>query len=246
LRIAAVRISRVRAATFLAPCNRPLYALVAEACGASVLVEGGDWRSLGEDGIDLAFVCSPPLIWLKGAVEAIAAPVLVDPRFDGQALYSSEVVVRSDSPYRSFADLKGSRWAVNEPSSWSGYWVVLQKVGDWSYFGEVVESGFHRRSMQLVADGEVDAAAIDCQVLAMEQRDDPGLALRLRVVATLGPAPSQPVVVRSTLEAGAKAQLQNRLLNLPAAELRPFFIGRFAPPADYGAIAAVVGSGPGP
>jgi ABC-type phosphate/phosphonate transport system substrate-binding protein len=236
--------SRLRAATFLAPCNRPLYEFIAEACGASELIDGDDWRALGEGGIDLAFVCSPPLIWLKGAVEAIAAPVLADPRFKGEALYCSEVVVRRDSRYRSFEDLKGSRWAVNEPSSWSGYWVVLQKVRDWSYFGEVVESGYHHRSLQLVVEGVVDAAAIDCQVLAVEQRDDPGLADRIRIVATLGPAPSQPVVVRSTLEADVKAALQDRLLNLPVAELRPFFMERFTPAPDYGAIAAVVGNEP--
>jgi phosphonate transport system substrate-binding protein len=236
----------LRAATFLAPCNRPLYEFIAEACEASELVDGGDWRTLGEGRIDLAFVCSPPLIWLKGAIEAIAAPVFTDARFAGRALYSSEVVVRRDSPYRSFEDLRGTRWAVNEPSSWSGYWVVLQKVGDWSYFGDVVQSGFHQRSLQLVAQGEVDAAAIDSQVLAVEQRDDPALARRLRVVATLGPAPSQPVVVRSALEPGVKAWLQNRLLNLPRAVLGRFFIEGFAPPPDYATIAAVVGSRPRP
>ena len=236
----------MRAATFLAPCNRPLYEFVAEACGASELSTGGDWRTLGEGRIDLAFVCSPPLIWLKGAVEAIAAPVLADPRFDGQAQYSSEVVVRRDSPYRSFEDLKGSRWAVNEPSSWSGYWVVLQKVRDWSYFGEVVESGFHHHSLQLVADGMVDAAAIDSQVLAVELRDDPSLAPRLRVIATLGPAPSQPVVVRSTLAAEIKARLRDRLLELRGAVLTAHFVERFAPAPDYSSIASVVGSEPTP
>jgi ABC-type phosphate/phosphonate transport system substrate-binding protein len=235
----------VRAATFLAPCNRPLYEFIADACGASELLEGGDWRTLRDGQIDLAFVCSPPLIWLKGVVEAIAAPVLADARFAGRPLYSSEVVVRSDSRFQSFEDLRGSRLAVNEPSSWSGYWVVLQRVKDWGYFREVVEAGFHQRSLRLVAAGEVDAAAIDCQVLAVEIRNDPALARRLRVVQTLGPAPSQPVVVRSGLDAGVKAALRERLLNLPAGELRPFFIEAFAPPLDYAGIAAVVGSEPG-
>jgi len=88
-----------------------------------------------------------------GHAQAVAAPVLSDPRFNGRPLYSSEVVVRTGSPFRSFADLEGSRWAVNEASSWSGYWVVLQRVGSWNYFGEVVETGFHRRSLRLVAAG---------------------------------------------------------------------------------------------
>jgi phosphonate transport system substrate-binding protein len=231
----------LRAATFLAPCNRPLYEFIAEACGATELVDGGDWRTLGEGKIDLAFVCSPPLIWLNGAIEAIAAPVLTDPRFDGRALYTSEVVVRRDSPFHALEDLKGTRWAVNEPSSWSGYWVVLREIGSWSYFGEVVVSGFHQRSLRLVAAGDVDAAAIDCQVLAMELRDDPRLAVDLRVIATLGPAPSQPVVVRSGLEPGIKSVLRNRLHNLPADVLSPFFVERFAPPPDYALVAAVVG-----
>ena len=235
----------MRAVTFLAPCNRPLYEFIAEACGASELSVGGDWRTLGEGRIDLAFVCSPPLIWLKGAVEAIAAPVLADPRFNGRALYSSEVVVRSDSPYRSFEDLKGSRWAVNEPSSWSGYWVVLQKVRDWSYFGEVVESGFHHRSLQLVIDGVVDAAAIDCQVLAVELRDDPGLAAKLRTIETLGPASSQPVVVWSGLHDNAKAALRSTLC-LRGEIFDAHFIERYAEPPDYTAIASVVGTSPPP
>jgi phosphonate transport system substrate-binding protein len=231
----------LRAATFLAPCNRPLYEFIAEACGASELVDGRDWRALAEGHIDLAFVCSPPLVWLKGSIEAIAAPVLSDPRFGGRPLYASDVVVRSDSPFQSFQDLKGSRWAVNEPSSWSGYWVVLREVGAWSYFREVVESGFHQRSLRLVAAGEVDAAAIDCQVLAMEVRADPELARRLRVVATLGPAPSQPVVVRSGLDTGLKVDLQARLMKLPGGKLRSFFVEGFAPPPDYAEIATVVG-----
>ena len=230
----------IRAATFLAPCNRRLYEFIANACGASELAVGGAWQTLGEGGIDLAFVGSPPLVWLKGAVEAIAAPVLDDARFGGRPLYSSEVVVRNDSPYGSFEDLRGTRWAVNEPSSWSGYWVVLQRVRVWSYFGEVVESGSHSRSLRLVAGGVVDAAAIDCQVLAMELRDDPVLTRRLRVIETLGPAPIQPVVVRASLDVAVKSDIQARLLGLSGDLLTAHFIRGFAPPPDYSPIAEVV------
>jgi phosphonate transport system substrate-binding protein len=232
------------AATLLAPCNRPLYEFVAAACGASELVDARDWRMLAEGRIDLAFVCSPPLIWLKGAVEAIATPVLADPRFDGQARYSSEVIVRSDSSFRSLEDLRGSRWAVNEPSSWSGYWVVLRQVGAWSYFGKVVETGFHQRSLRMVAAGEVDGTAIDSQVLAVELHNHPELAASLRAIETLGPAPSQPVVVRKGLDTAAKAALQATLLGLRGDVLAAHFVERFAPPPDYSEVAAVVGPGP--
>lgn len=196
----------MRFATYLAPCNRPLYDFIARACGGELVV-GDDWRELATGRVDVAFVCSPPLIWLGGAVEAIAAPVLADPRFGGRPLYSSEVVVRRDSKVTSLAELKGARWAVNEPSSWSGYWVTLDRVGEWDYFGEVVSAGFHQRAMRLVASGEVDAAAIDCHVLAVETAAHPELGTMLRVVETLGPAPSQPVVVREDLDRAVRAEV---------------------------------------
>lgn len=230
------------AATYLAPCNRPLYEFVAEACGATELVDGGDWRGLEAGRIDLAFICSPPVIWLGDRVEAIAAPVLTDSRFGGKPMYSSEVIVKSDSRFQSLEDLRGARWAVNEPSSWSGYWVTLQRVGSWDFFGEVVEAGFHERALRMVVRGEVDGSAIDCHVLGVMLKNDPELAARVRVVETLGPAPSQPVVVRADLEAGVKTRIRERLLRLDAPFLKEFGVAGFAPAPDYSQIAAVVGT----
>jgi phosphonate transport system substrate-binding protein len=234
----------LRVATFLAPCNQPLYEFAARACGAARLITGGDWRELAGGDIDVAFVCSPPLVWLGGAVEAIAAPVLLDARFEGRPLYTSEVVVPADSPFRSLEDLRDRRWAVNEPSSWSGYWVTLQRVGGWEYFGTVIEAGFHQRSLRLVAAGEVDGSAIDCQVLAVELRNHPELAERIRVVDTLGPAPSQPIVVRSGLEEGRKDELRRCLLGLRGGVLEAHLVERFVAAPDYSAIAAAVGAPP--
>jgi phosphonate transport system substrate-binding protein len=230
----------LRAATYLAPCNRPLYEFVAEACGASELIDGRDWRELDSERIDIAFVCSPPLIWLGGVVEAIAAPVLTDPRFGGKPLYCSEVIVKRDSPFQSLDDLRGARWAINEPSSWSGYWVTLHRVGSWDFFGEVVEAGFHERALQMVASGEIDGAAIDNHVLGVALRNAPQLAGLLRVVETLGPSPSQPVVVRSGLEPAVKEQIRERLLGLQDPRMKEFLVEGFAPPPDYSQIAAVV------
>jgi phosphonate transport system substrate-binding protein len=236
---------RLLAATYLAPCNRPLYEFVAQACGAAELIDGGDWRELGEGRIDMAFVCSPPVIWLGGAVEPVAASILTDARFDGKPMYCSEVVVNRDSPFHSLEDLRGARWAINEPSSWSGYWVTLQRVGSWDFFGEVVEAGFHEKALRMVASGEIDGAAIDCHVLGVVLRNEPRLAASLRVVETLGPAPSQPVVVRSGLDADAKARTRARLLRLHDPLMREFGVEGFAPAPDYLPIAAVVGAIPG-
>ena len=230
----------LRAATYLAPCNRPLYELVAEACGASELIDGRNWTELDSGGVDIAFICSPPVVWLDGAVEAVAAPVLTDPRFGGKPLYSSEVIVNRDSHFQSLEDLRGARWAINEPSSWSGYWVTLQRVGSWDFFSEVVEAGFHERALQMVASGEIDGAAIDSHVLGVVLRNAPELSDMLRVVETLGPSPSQPVVVRSGLDAPVKQQIRQRLLGLSDPRMKEFLVESFAPAPDYSEIARVV------
>jgi len=60
------------------------------------------------------------------------------------------VIVHRDSRFQSLEDLRGARWAINEASSWSGYWVTLQRVGSWDFFGEVVEAGFHEAAMRMV------------------------------------------------------------------------------------------------
>lgn len=171
---------------------------------------------------------------------------MTDDRFGGEPLYSSEVVVRAESRFRSLADLAGARWAVNEPSSWSGYWVTLARVGEWSYFGEVVEAGSHHRALRLVAEGAVDGSAIDCQVLALELRERPDLAERIRVIGTLGPSPIQPVVVRSGLAAGLKADLRERLLSLGGPLLEHHFVQRFVPPPSYASVAAELSRRPRP
>jgi phosphonate transport system substrate-binding protein len=180
------------------------------------------------------------VIWLGGAVEAIAAPILADPRFGGKPLYSSEVIVHRDSSFGSLEDLRGARWAVNEPSSWSGFWVTLERVGSWDFFGEVVEAGFHEKALRMVADGAVAGSAIDCHVLGVVSKYDPELAAELRVIATLGPAPSQPVVVRAGLAPDIKSGVQERLLGLNNPVLRQFGVAGFAPAPDYSQIAAIV------
>jgi phosphonate transport system substrate-binding protein len=156
----------------------------------------------------------------------VAAPVLRGERYGGQPIYFSDVIVAAPSPHRSFADLRGARWAYNEPFSHSGYVTVLHHLAtlgeDLAYFGELVEAGFHEVAIRMVADGRADGAAIDTQVLDVELARDPWLAGRLRRVATLGPSTIQPVVVsRSRLADGERAAIVAALLAVadePAAQ----------------------------
>ena len=103
-------------------------------------------------------------------------------RYQGRPIYYSDVIVRAECAARQFLDLRGCRWAYNERDSHSGYNITrytLVRLGETrGFFGRVVEAGYHQTAIRMVVDGQVDAAAIDSQVLAVELRDHPSWARR--------------------------------------------------------------------
>lgn len=151
-------------------------------------------------------------------VELLAAPILDGDRYQDRPVYFSDVIVARDSPARSFADLRGSSWAYNDPDSHSGYSVVLYQLATMGettrFFSRIVEAGSHQRSIRLVANGKVAASAIDSQVLGVELREHPELKARLRVIQSLGPSPIQPVVVASRLPSSLKDDLATALTSM--------------------------------
>jgi phosphonate transport system substrate-binding protein len=126
------------------------------------------------------------------------------------------------------------------------YWLV--RLGETNgYFGKVIQAGFHERSIRLVASGEVDASAIDSQVLAVAFREYPELASQLRVIETLGPSTIQPVVASRRLPAALRSDLRAALVELaddPAARphLEHGLVERFAAvdDSDYDDIRAML------
>jgi phosphonate transport system substrate-binding protein len=238
----------LRFVTFLAPNVRPVYECVARYVGARLgcgaeLVDGNCYKKIAH--ADVAFLCGLPYIQLNSSfqdgVELLAAPVLQGPRYAGRPVYFSDVIVHRDSPYYSFADLRGATWSYNEPNSHSGYGIVryhLARLGEKrGYFGRVLQAGWHERSIRLVAARKVDASAIDSQVLAVALREHPHLARRLRVIDTLGPSTIQPVVAARRLPARLRADLRSLLLRIhknraARAQLSHGFVERFVSVTD--------------
>jgi phosphonate transport system substrate-binding protein len=178
----------------------------------------GRWAAADRD--DVHFVCSLPYVELtrrgSPAVEVIAAPVLAGERYGGKPVYFSDVIVAHDAPFAAFSDLRGASWAYNEPQSHSGYGITrytLVRMGEThGFFGRLVDAGFHQTSIRMVAEGEVDASAIDSQVLEVELRDHPELSRRIRVIDSLGPSTIQPVTVARRLPEDMRVGIREALL----------------------------------
>ncbi|HEY0070415.1 MAG TPA: PhnD/SsuA/transferrin family substrate-binding protein [Chloroflexia bacterium] len=243
---------QLRFATFLAPSIRPVYQTVADYVGRELgcdtaLVEGRSFGEFAAGACDIGFICGLPYVELMAQdpppVELLAAPVLQGERYGGRPIYFSDVIVRRDSPFHTFADLRGRSWSYNDPDSHSGYGVTryhMVRLGETAgFFGSVIEVGYHQESIRLVRAGEVDASAIDSQVLAVAMRDNPMLAEELRVIDTLGPSSIQPVVAARTLPDSLKADIQAALLRMhtdpqAALGLSHGLVERFVPVTDAG------------
>jgi phosphonate transport system substrate-binding protein len=217
----------LRFATLLAPNMLPVYRFLAERIGDRLgrpveLVVGSSFHEFEHGRADLGVICGLPYVWLAdrrpAPVEPLAAPVLTGDRYGGRPIYYSDVIVHRDSPITHLEELQGRSWAYNEPNSHSGHTVTLYSLARMGarpgFFGRVVEAGFHQRAVHLVAQGRVDAAAIDSQVLAVELRDHPWLADRLRIIGAFGPSTIQPVVAASRLPDQLKDQVRELLVGL--------------------------------
>jgi len=189
-------------------------------------VTGISWqereRLFDEGTIQILWICGLPYVHKadtsESNIQLLAAPVPAGSRYGGRPIYFSDIVVRKESPFKTFEDLRGAAWAYNEPNSHSGYNIVrarLSELGETgNFFGSVVESAAHQVSLQMVLSSQVDAAAIDSTVLEWTVSKSPALCEKIRVIEVLGPGPIPPWVTAKGLPAGARRQLRRVLLGM--------------------------------
>jgi ABC-type phosphate/phosphonate transport system substrate-binding protein len=131
--------------------------------------------------------------------------ILATPRYRApgckESTYRSAIVVRTEEPASSLEGLRYRRCVVNESDSNSGMNLLRAAVapvsGGARFFRSVVFSGSHRRSIELLAAGEADVAAIDCVTFEHLRRTRPLLISQVRVIDWTPWSPSLPFVTAS-------------------------------------------------
>jgi phosphonate transport system substrate-binding protein len=118
--------------------------------------------------------------------------------------------------------MRSRSWSFNEPLSQSGYGITryhLVSIRETAgFFSEVIDAGFHEESIRMVADGRVDASAIDCQVLAVEMREHPEVTDNLKIIDSLGPSTIQPVAVSKRFDLGFRDAVAKILVKFHETE----------------------------
>ena len=173
-------------------------------------------RMLNTGEADIGWICGLPYVKkaadYPGQFELIAAPVMRNRRYQHKPVYYSDVVVRQDSRFKSFEDLRGTDWAYNEPNSQSGFNITryhLAQLGETDYyFNRVLEAGSHLSAIEMVLAGEIEAAAIDSTVLELAYAETPQLKDDLRIVEVLGPSPIPPWVINKKVPKPLRQTIQ--------------------------------------
>lgn len=201
------------------------YAGVMQGLLGDTLEAGG----LGASGFAGIYIQDPD------AVE----PVVTQKQTDGSTGYYSVLYVRSDSPYKSVADLKGKSLAYADPNSTSGYLVPafeMKRAGydPQSFFGSTGFAGGHEQGVIAVVGKQYDSGVTWTSGIGEESQGFTSGNLRkmvekgtlkmsdIRILWKSPLIPNGPELVRKDLPADLKAAYTQYLLELPKKDYACF------------------------
>ncbi|MBU4252570.1 MAG: phosphate/phosphite/phosphonate ABC transporter substrate-binding protein [Candidatus Omnitrophica bacterium] len=184
--------------------------------------------------IDTAFVCTGP--YIQGR-KKFGLEVLVAPEVRGESVYYAYIIVRKNSSLQDFTELKGKSFAFTDPLSNTGCFVIkyaLAKMGQTpeSFFKNYIFTNGHDNSIQAVAEGVVDGAAVDHLVWEYLHATNPQFTAQTKIIKKIGPFGMPPFVCRPGYNPLMKEKIKQVLLDMHKDQegkdiLSKLFIDRF-------------------
>jgi len=194
---------------------------------------------IGKGKIDLAFICSGP--YATGR-RKYGFSLLATPQVRGRHTYRAYLIVRKDSPFQRFADLKGKVFAFTDPESNTGwivplYWLAQINQTPETFFKKTIFTYSHDNAILAVSRGLVDGACVDGLVWEYYNRKNPGFTANTRVIKRSIPFGIPPLVGSRTLSKDFKKRIRKILYAMhrdPEGQdiLHGLLIDRFAEPEE--------------
>ena|SRR5271166_3314079 len=163
------------------------------------IIRGGDFeRQWRDPGLIFGQTCGYPFVKeLRDEVALIATPRYAFPGCQG-ATHRSFIIARRGDTRRHLGEFRGARAAINGWTSNTGMNLFRAAsapiAGGEPFFGEVRVTGSHAASVEAVAEGRADIAAIDCVTYALTSRARPDLAARVAIVGETPVSPCLPFI----------------------------------------------------
>ncbi len=190
--------------------------------------------------LEIAMICSGPYVWNN---RDFGAELLVAPVMYGKPFYHSYLIVHKDAPgFAGIEDFRNKTFAFTDPKSNSGSLAptyMLARIGETpdSFFSSLIYSGHHGKSIEMVADKQVDGAAVDHLVWEYMNKTNPVYTARTKVVVKSPEFGIPPIVVHPHMDSELKKRIRTILLNMdqdPVGRevLGKIFIDKFIVPPD--------------
>lgn len=190
--------------------------------------------------VQVAFLCSGP--YVKDHAK-FGAELLVAPQSYGKPFYNAYIIVHKDSPIKDLAGLRGKKFAFTDPKSNTGKIVPTYMVGKEfgvtpdTFFGQVIYTRSHDKSVEAVAKKMVDGASIDSLIYDYAAKKDPTYTSLTRIMKKSPSYGIPPLVVRKGMDPALKNKLKNILLDMhtdPAGKaiLDGIMVDKFIVPKD--------------
>ena len=197
----------------------PLADVLSKAIGKKVeIVTATNYVGIveGISASKIDFGIIPPFAYVLANKESNAQVILKAKNKKGQSFYRSEFFVNRDSGIKSVEDLRGKKVAFVDPSSSSGYLypgAFLKKNGiDLEKDIQVVYSGGHDKSLQLLLNKDVDAIAVYEGAREKYQKEFDGIMEQTEVLCYSDNIPYISVTVRGDMTPELKEKIKEGLL----------------------------------
>lgn len=194
---------------------------------------------LKQNLIDMAFICSGA--YVAGAAES-AFDLFLIPERNNQHYYQAYVIVRQDSPFNNFSDLKGKKFAFSDSLSNTGMYYPLVRLNQLNsspedFFAENYMSNAHDNSIELVSRGIVDGASVNSLVYEYTSKMNPEKVMNLKIIEKSPFFGIPPVVVSKAIDTALKNDLFGIMTGMVKEKegrevLKSLMINRFVPEND--------------
>jgi ABC-type phosphate/phosphonate transport system substrate-binding protein len=172
-----------------------------------------------------AFMCGLPYSRDPRPLTPIIAPVVRGARYGGRPVYFTDIIVRSDSPYRTLEDTFGSRIGFTVHHSQSGYVALREhllpyrlRIGH-SPYREVVGPLYGARDIvDALLAGRIDVGPLDSYVHDLIGNLQPGTGAQLRAVATTRASPIPLFVATASIDPDLVGKLQAAFMSAARAD----------------------------
>jgi ABC-type phosphate/phosphonate transport system substrate-binding protein len=173
------------------------------------------------------FMCGYPIALGLAPVVPIAAPVPHAAWARGRAVYRTDLIVREDSPYRTFEDTFGGRAGWTVEHSHSGFNAFRHHLLAYrtpqrprlyaQMIGNLVTA---RNVLDSVREGRIDVGPLDAYWHLLIARHAPQLTAGIRVLASTELAPMPALIASAGTQDETVARLRSALI---AASSREWF-----------------------